>query len=84
MLFRSVSHHGCVTETVKAGQESEIISAAYASDCRGLLEHVDLWIYGHTHESRDFRIGHTRVVSNAKGYSHDDNPQFDKKCVIEI
>jgi len=79
-----VSHHGCVREAVKAGKESEMISAAYASDCQRLLEHVDLWIYGHTHESRDFTIGRTRIVSNAKGYSHGDNPQFEKKYVIEI
>jgi predicted phosphodiesterase len=79
-----VSHHGCVKEAMKAGTESEIISAAYTSDCQGLLEHVDLWIYGHTHESRDFTIGRTRIISNAKGYGHGDNPQFDKNYVIEI
>jgi hypothetical protein len=79
-----VSHHGCVKEATKAGTESEIISAAYTSDCQGLLENVDLWIYGHTHERRDFTIGRTRIISNAKGYGHGDNPQLDENYVIEI
>lgn len=47
--------------------EHGIISAAYVSDCRELLKRADLWIYGHTHESRDFMIGRTRVLTNAKG-----------------
>jgi hypothetical protein len=40
--------------------------------------------YGHTHERRDFTIGRTRIISNAKGYGHGDNPQFDENYVIEI
>jgi predicted phosphodiesterase len=79
-----ISHHGCVREAMKAGTESETISAAYTSDCQELLKNVDLWVYGHTHESRDFTIGRTRIVSNAKGYGHGDNRQFKQNYVIEI
>jgi hypothetical protein len=63
-----VTHHGCVREAIKAGSETDILSAAYTSDCSDLLENVDLWVYGHTHESRDFTVGRTRIVSNSKGY----------------
>lgn len=28
----------------------------------------DLWIYGHTHATKDIMIGKTRIVSNARGY----------------
>jgi hypothetical protein len=49
---------------------------------------ADLWIYGHTHESKDVTIGHTRVVSNAKGYGPQhrawENSHFDPSFVIEI
>ncbi|WP_210419204.1 hypothetical protein [Bradyrhizobium sp. NAS80.1] len=48
-------------------------------------------MFGHTHESEDVTIGHTRIVSNAKGYGpwlpkHRawDNPHFDPSLVIEI
>jgi hypothetical protein len=62
------------------------------SDCSDLLNlGVDLAIYGHTHESRDFRVGDTRVVTNAKGYGPwppaepaRDNADFDPNFVIEI
>lgn len=86
-----VTHHGCVREAIKAGTESDVLSPAYTSDCSDLLERVDLWIYGHTHESRDFKVARTRIVSNSKGYgpwlpraARWDNPQFDPNYVIEI
>ncbi|MGY3505200.1 metallophosphoesterase [Bradyrhizobium sp. USDA 4471] len=85
-----VSHHGSVREAMRAGMEQNILSAAYTSDCRELLEHVDLWIYGHTHEHRDFTVGLTRFVSNAKGYGpwgpgdRWENQGFDPNWVIEI
>ncbi len=78
-------------EAIKTGTESDILSAAYISDCSDLLENVDLWIYGHTHESRDFKVGRTRIASNSKGYgpwlareAAFDNPDFDPNYVIEI
>ena len=83
--------------------DEEILTAAYRSDltslmwlapiegARNSLRPADLWIYGHTHESEDVTIGHTRVVSNAKGYGpwapqHRawDNSHFDPNFVIEI
>jgi predicted phosphodiesterase len=61
-------------------------------DGRGALRPADVWIYGHTHESFDRRIGHhTRVVSNAKGYGPWnareptwDNRNFNESLIIEI
>jgi predicted phosphodiesterase len=83
--------------------DEDILASAYRSDLTSLmwpapiesgrnrLRPADLWIYGHTHESEDVTIGHTRVVSNAKGYGpwapqHRvwDNPKFDPNFVIEI
>jgi hypothetical protein len=86
-----VSHHGFHAEAVRRGHEHELISAAYASNAG--IEGADLWLYGHTHESRDFFSGisgTTRVVSNAKGYGpwHKgetwENPDFDEHLIIEI
>jgi hypothetical protein len=83
-----VTHHGCVPQAIKAGSENDILSAAYVGDCRDLLENVDLWIYGHTHESRDFMVGRTRIFSNSKGYgpwppqeTTWDNPRFDPNSI---
>jgi predicted phosphodiesterase len=83
--------------------DDEILTAAYRSDLTSLmypvpiadgrtaLQPAELWIYGHTHESEDMTIGHTRIVSNAKGYGpwmprepSWDNPRFDPQLIIEI
>jgi Icc-related predicted phosphoesterase len=83
-----VTHMGFHAEAVRRGLEHKLISAAYTS--RDPIEGADLWVYGHTHESRDFRVGATRVVSNAKGYgpwrSNEtwENPDFDPTLIVEI
>lgn len=83
-----VTHMGFHAEAVRRGFERDLISAAYTSD--DPIEGADLWLYGHTHESRDFQAGTTRVVSNAKGYGPWragetwENPQFDPTMIVEI
>lgn len=83
-----VTHHGFHAEAVRRGHEHDLISAAYTSDAA--IEGADLWLYGHTHESRDFFSGATRVVSNSKGYGPWragetwENPDFNERLVIEI
>jgi predicted phosphodiesterase len=101
-----VSHHaphpGQALPLSDPPTRDEILTAAYRSDLRslmspapddgrGALRPADIWIYGHTHESEDVTIGHTRIVTNAKGYGpwlpkHRawDNPRFDPNLVIEI
>jgi hypothetical protein len=47
-------------------------------------------VYGHTHETRSFLAGDTRVVTNAKGYGPWkagetwENPNFNPNFFIEI
>ncbi len=83
-----VTHMGFHAEAARRGSEHDLISAAYTS--RDPIEGADLWIYGHTHERRDFRVGATRVVSNAKGYGpwrageNWENPHFDPNLIVEI
>jgi predicted phosphodiesterase len=85
-----ITHHAPVREAVPAVYDNDLLSAAYASHRPDLLEGVDLWIYGHTHETRDFTVGNTRVVSNAKGYGpwtrteRWENPAFDPFFIVEI
>jgi predicted phosphodiesterase len=83
-----VTHMGFHGEAIARGSEHDLISAAYTS-CDP-IEGADLWIYGHRHESRDFRVGTTRVVSNAKGYGPWratetwENQHFDRNLIVEI
>lgn len=86
-----VSHHGPAPATAKLGTENDLISSAYVNgEHAELLNGIDIWIYGHTHETRDFTIAGTRIVTNAKGYGPSksyrtwDNPQFDPTFTITI
>ncbi len=87
-----VTHHGPVPEAAGRGSERDISSAAYTSDLRPLISESppELWIYGHTHETRDFMVDSTRFVSNQKGYGpwRDgeawDYPHFNQTFIIEI
>lgn len=83
-----VTHMGFHAEAVPVGHEQDVISAAYTS--RASIEGADLWIYGHTHETRDFLAGTTRVVSNGKGYGSWhvtekwENPNFNPTFIVEV
>lgn len=84
-----VTHMSFHAEGVRRGHEHDEISAAYAS--RAAIEGADLWVYGHTHETRSFMAGDTRVITNQKGYGPWvpaertwENRDFDPHFVIEI
>lgn len=83
-----VTHMSFHAEGVRRGHEHDEISAAYAS--RAAIEGADLWVYGHTHETRSFMAGGTLVLTNQKGYGPWsknetwENKDFDPHFVIEI
>jgi predicted phosphodiesterase len=87
-----VTHMGPHPDAARRGSENDISSAAYTSDCSDLMSMgVDLWIFGHTHETRDSVVGGTRLVTNQKGYGPWlpreptwDNEAFDPLFTIEI
>lgn len=59
----------------------------FCSDLGDLIEQAQpaLWIHGHAHESCDYRLGKTRVISNPRGYAPDElNPAFDPAFIVEI
>lgn len=94
-----VTHHAPHPASLLHGEVRETIDAAYASDLSALMEGAgapDVWIHGHVHASRDYRVGRTRVVANPRGHdtSHRtrggvwrderENPVFDGNLVIEV
>lgn len=87
----AISHHGPAPITAKLGTETDLTSAAYVNgEAADLMNGIHTWIHGHTHESRDFMISSTRVVTNAKGYGPSrsdhtwENPEFDPRFTIEL
>ena len=78
-----VTHHLPLAASIPARFKGDLINAAYASDLSGIIEEgrPALWIHGHTHDSCDYVLGNTRVVSNPRGYD-DENELFDPALVV--
>jgi len=81
-----VSHHAPSLLSVPEQYQSDIVSAAYASNSDALVANsgAALWIHGHMHEPCDYHIGQTRVVCNPRGYPGERNSYFDPGFSISI
>ena len=50
-----------------------------------MVEGPRLWIHGHTHGSKDYMLGDTRVICNPGGYPHRwENPNFIPRLIVEV
>ena len=80
-----VTHHGPAPASVAPAFEGDPLNPAFVSDLRSLIEErrPALWVHGHVHASRDFRVGSTRVLCNPKGYGSE-NPDFSPELVVEV
>ena len=80
-----VTHHAPSGRSVHPRYKGSALNAAFASDMDEFVEHhaPDLWVHGHMHDSSDYVIGETRVVSNPKGYFQE-NPGYDPALVIDL
>jgi len=80
-----ITHHAPSLRSVEghpyAGSH---LDASFANGWDDLLgPGVQLWIHGHTHYAVDYRLAGTRVVSNPRGYAHED-VAFDPQCVVTL
>jgi hypothetical protein len=41
------------------------------------------WLHGHTHAYRDYTVGRTRIIVNARGY-RSQNPNFNPTLTVEV
>jgi Icc-related predicted phosphoesterase len=84
-----VSHHLPSRQSLDPRYYNSGLDPAFASDLDWLiLKHQPVaWIHGHTHHSRDYHIGLTRVICNPRGYDWGrgaENPNWNPKLVLEI
>lgn len=82
-----VTHHLPSWRSVAERYRGDRLSAAFASDLDELIvrEKPVLWVHGHTHNSVDYQLGATRVVSNPGGYpGREENAEFDERLVVEV
>ena len=83
-----ITHHAPVINSNSAYNASKLRDAYNSLDMIELIHEYqpDLWVYGHTHEQDDQRMGKTRIVSNPLGYyQHQVNKDFESDgLLIEI
>lgn len=63
-----ITHHAPHPLSVHPRFVGDLLNGAFVSDLTPLLFHADLWLHGHCHDSFDYQVGRTRVVSNPAGY----------------
>jgi predicted phosphodiesterase len=83
------THHGPSAGSVAPKWESEWLTPSFSSNLTNdFFEVPRLWVHGHTHDSRDYQRGRTRVVCNPRGHLMRDgsfeNGSFDKAMVVAV
>jgi predicted phosphodiesterase len=56
----------------------------FLCDMTKYMENVNLWLYGHTHSSKDMMEGNCRLVCNPRGYGAENKDGWIKDLVVEI
>jgi len=82
-----ISHHAPSMRSIHPRFAGSPVNLCFVSDAEELLQGVDLWVHGHTHDSFDYRVGPTRVVCNPRGYVREgvqENARFDPALVLEV
>ena len=81
-----VTHHLPSERSVGAPFVGDPFNCFYVCDVDELIELAEpaLWVHGHTHASRDWSAGKTRVVCNPLGYASECNPAFDRELVVRV
>lgn len=69
--------------------EGDPVTPYFICDCSYLLDRypIELWIFGHTHNSIDFEVGKgTRLLSNQAGYPNEDPSytMFSNELLAEV
>ena len=64
--------------------DSSPLQPYFICDMTRYMDTVDLWLYGHTHTSKDFIHGNTRLVCNPRGYGKENAGGFNKNLIVEI
>jgi Icc-related predicted phosphoesterase len=84
-----ITHHCPHRGSIAPQFKNAATNPAFVSDLSELIARfpIDLWLHGHTHASRDYRVGDTRIVCNPRGYAHQllpENAAFAPGLVVTL
>lgn len=78
-----ISHFVPTPKVVHPRWGVSTLNAYFTCDMERYMGWSGLWMYGHTHDSGDVKVGDTRVVGNPKGYGSE-NIHWDPNLIVEI
>ncbi len=81
------THTAPSSQSIRSHDPKKLIAAAFASNLEQFIQDHEIaaWVHGHVHDSADYMVGATRVVSNPYGYErYTKNSEFDPAFVIEV
>lgn len=64
-----VSHHAPSAKSIPAHFTNDPAAAGFASDLEYLMDGIDLWVHGYTHQAVDYQVGRCRVMANPRGFA---------------
>lgn len=84
-----ITHHLPSFKSVPDRYKGDLGNCIFASHSDYLMMEEDtapeVWMHGHTHDSKDYVNGNTRVVCNPRGHSgRDRNPKYNNALIIEV
>lgn len=82
-----ITHHLPMLACTADRWKKDVNTDFFVCDMENLIisRRPKLWIYGHTHNSFDFKFEETRFVCNPFGYlKYEENPEFDWNKIVEI
>jgi predicted phosphodiesterase len=83
-----VTHHAPHARSIPKEFEGHPLSPCYASDLEALMGKAGTWIHGHIHDSLDYEVWGTRIVTNPRGYKLArggmQNPEFRVDFCVDV
>ena len=79
-----ITHHLPSRMSVATRFDTDLLSAAFASNLDNLVQKADLWIHGHTHDCFDYSLGKCRVICNPRGYPREHSNGFRPGLVVGV
>lgn len=82
-----VTHHAPSRQSIPVGYRDSSVNGCYVTDLEELIQTYApaAWCHGHTHVSRDYRVGDTRILCNPRGYAgYEANTAFSENYTFEV
>jgi predicted phosphohydrolase len=79
-----ISHFVPHTEGSDPKFKGSVLNPYFLCDMKNYMENVNVWLYGHTHCSKDIMEGNCRLVCNPRGYGAENSSGWIKDLIVEI